>query len=288
MLSPGAARSTFLEPKSEKLASPSGPSTRRPPAGSHWYSWRDRTWSCRCSGVVAGCDNDQHALVLGRLDLVLERLRGIGAAERAVDDLGALLDRVLDPLDCVRHRAVALGVHELERHHAARPAHARNALPVVRAAGDDAGDMGAVPVVVLAVALAGDEVDAVVVVDVAVLVVVLAVVGLLLAVVPEVVLEVRMVGVDPRVEDPDLRAVRFRVPGVGRLGVDGSCGLGVLAREQRVVGRCEQADDLVGLRIFHETALLQTLAEPVEAARARLDDLGADAGELLQPLAAQV
>ena len=139
--------------------------------------------------------------------------------------------------------------------------------------GHDPRHVRAVPVVVLARALPLDRVPPVGVVDVAVLVVVLAVVRLVRA--PEHVRrEVRVVGVDARVEDPDLRAAGPRAPGLRRVDVVvlGRLDDGVVERVEGVVGGLGRRGGLdeVGLGVGHAVHAAQAPAQQVRGpARAR-------------------
>ena len=103
-------------------------------------------------------------------------------------------------------------------------------------------------------ALPLDRVVAVGVVHEAVLVVVLAVVRLVAALV-DVVLQVGVIGVDPGVQDPDLRARGARAPGGGRVDVVVLAAVyhRPVARVIGVVGRLDRGGELevVRLRVRH-------------------------------------
>jgi hypothetical protein len=73
---------------------------------------------------------------------------------------GAVIRGIADGADNVEIRAISLGVEHLEGHHFGPPGHAGDADAVVAHGGQDAGDMGAVAVIILRVIVLIDEVIA--------------------------------------------------------------------------------------------------------------------------------
>ena len=110
--------------------------------------------------VVAGRGDDDGSLVVGVLTGVLEeRVVGV-AAQAEVDDVGALVRRPDDAVDDPAVEAVAVLIGDLDRQDPAVPGDAGDADGVVRVRRGDAGDVGAVPVVVGRVVVIVGEVAA--------------------------------------------------------------------------------------------------------------------------------
>ena len=124
------------------------------------------------AGVVAGGGDDRRALRAGVPQRGVEVAARAVAVDRDVEDLRAAVDRVDDALGQARGVAGAVGVEHLDGHDLRARGDARAADAVAGLGGDDAGDVRAVAVVVLDVAVELLDVRAVDVVDVAVAVVV--------------------------------------------------------------------------------------------------------------------
>ncbi len=208
--------------------------------------------------IVAGRGDEEDSLLAGGLDGVVQTLAVLGTAPGGVDDLGALGGGVLDR----RHGGVqlhAVVVGDLADHQAEVPANAGNSHGIIPGGSDNARHIGPVVDVVGRGSAVAHEVIPVDVVDVAVVVVVgVGLAAGLLAVAPEAVLEVRVRGVDARVEngDDNVLAPRSKVPGFGGvdIGIGEPAGLadvvqGPLLREVRIVGRPTEVVPVIGLGI---------------------------------------
>ena len=129
----------------------------------------------------------------------------VGAAIGVVQNFRAVGDGVVNTDSGVGFESVAVAVEELEGHDADGPVDSGDAAVVVADGAEDAGDMSAVAVAVHGVAGgdAGDDADAVDVVNVTVAVVINAVVGGFAGVDPHVGGEVRVFVVNAGVNDGD-------------------------------------------------------------------------------------
>src|SRR5262249_44576438 len=112
------------------------------------------------------------ALAPGGVDGVVKRLAVVAVAPAVVGDGGPVGDGVVEGGDGVGDAAAADAVEELQVHQLHFPVHAGDADAVVALGPDDAGDVGAVVVVVRGVVVVLDEVPADDVVDVAIAVLV--------------------------------------------------------------------------------------------------------------------
>src|SRR5581483_415392 len=150
---------------------------------------------------------------------------------------------------------------EFARHDLYVPRDAAHPHPVITNRANDSGDVCAVAVVIHGIRVMIHGIDAVAVVDVAIVIVVDAVVVAVRRAGINVVGEVRVVVVDPRVDqsDVDTRITGRDVPSRG--GINVGTGDGVrdlarvlqrpLAREARIVRYRADRDDVVGLGILY-------------------------------------
>ncbi|MCZ7641096.1 MAG: hypothetical protein M5U12_36605 [Verrucomicrobia bacterium] len=136
--------------------------------------------------LIPGGGDDEEAGVPGFGDGVMEGAAAIGLSPTGVEDAGAIVDGVPDGFDDAGHGGFALVVEGLDGHEGDLPANPGDADAVVADGADDAGDMGAVGVVVHRIAVLADEVVAVDVIDVAVAIVIEAVARDLAGVDPDV------------------------------------------------------------------------------------------------------
>ncbi len=252
-------------------------------------------------GVVAGRGDDEHVVIAGADDLILERDR-IALAAPAVredTDVGrarggeriAHLDGELHRLDGVGVPAGADAVHELERHDARGPVHAADADAVVAGGTDDAGHARAVAVIVERVAVHGDRIEAVRArragdIDAA------DVHGERRRRRPDVVAQVGVRVVDAGVDDADDEAARARgdAPGIGRIdaGAGHRFAQRPLAGKKRIVRQRRNPDLVVRLGVEHVALAAQTgeqfagavaaRPQPAEAGADRLVDVDVEGG----------
>ena len=161
---------------------------------------------------------------------------------------GPLHRGVVDRADGVGRVAAAGRIDELQRHDGHVPIHAGHALAVVAHRADDAGDVGAVAVVVHRVAVVGDEVIAVYVAGKAVAA------GVRIG--PDIGGQVGIGVIDARIDDgdDDVAAAGAYVPGGRQIDV----GCGPLLRILRVVGSdCGSRSDLLeGIELRPEDAAI--------------------------------
>ena len=161
--------------------------------------------------------------------------------------------------------AATVGVQDADRHDLQAPAQTGDAAVVVAARADDAGHVRPVAVLVLSGALPVHHVPAVAVVDHAVAVVVAPVVRVR-GVLPQVLLQVGMVGLHPGVEHRHLRATRPFGPGSGRVDVVVVLLLdGVLLADAGVVGVLGDGDGTVVFHALHAIAGAQSRPQLLEA-----------------------
>ena len=149
--------------------------------------------------VVAG-GSHQHTAGVGRCQSILNSNGTGSAAEGHIDDLGAVFVSIEDGLGniCLVQGAVVHG--SLDGHDLDIVGNAQHTYIIITGS-DDTCHVGAVAVGIVAVALAGNDVHTVVVIDIAVAVVVDAVVGDLLGVDPHVVDQIFVVKVHTGVDD---------------------------------------------------------------------------------------
>ena len=224
--------------------------------------------------VVAGRHDEEH--VRGRCDGVVLGARVAVAAERGVDHTRSAARGVRVGGDDVRHVAAAVVAEHAQGHDGRVPSDARHPGAVVAPRSDRARDVRAVPVAVLGLRIAVDEVPAVDVVDPPVAVVIEAVrlaPGARLARVrPKVGAQVRVRRVDPGVDHGHrhLRRPGREVPRLGR--ADGH--QPPLVGEQRVVGSGGLVHDVIGLGVEDAVHALEVRDRGADAdARLGIDDL---------------
>ena len=214
--------------------------------------------------TVAGRRDEHGACIAGRGNGVPQPRRIPAATPAVVGDIRTHLGGVLDRPDGVVGGAAAAGAQELQRHDLGGPGNAGHAGAVVAARRYGAGDMGAVIMVVVGIAVVVDEVVAVIIVDIAVAVIIDAVAGDLAGVAPHVGGEVGMRPVDAGVDDADNDAAAGGVvPRLRRIDIRVGAPAGLagivqppeLAEGRVVRGRVRfldgiDADDVVRLDIF--------------------------------------
>ena len=175
----------------------------------------------RVVSIVAGRRHDEHARVARAQEGIELRLREEVAAEAAVDDLRPLEDCKVharyDRTGCEE----ALRVRRFDRHQANVPRHTDVWLAIVCGRADRARDVGAVAVVVIWIARAGESVDAENVVHKAIAVIVNPVSLNLTGVAPHLRSKIQMCVTDAGVQhrDDDVRAAHGDVPRVGDIDV---------------------------------------------------------------------
>ena len=157
--------------------------------------------------IVPGRGDEDHPLGPGGGNGRAHRRVGPAAGVTVVHDLGAVGDRKVQRLDGIAEVAAAALVEELQGHELDVPVHPGDADAVVADRPDDAGDVGAVAVVVHHIGVVVHEVP--------------ASNGRILRTRPDVGLQVRMIVIDPAVDDGDDHLSRpgVRVPGFGRVDI---------------------------------------------------------------------
>jgi hypothetical protein len=216
-------------------------------------------------GIVARRRHEHDSLVPLRRDGVAQRLRLGVAAPRIVGrhDIHAPIPErghVVEAGDRVRGGTVARLREELAGQQLDVPRDARDAEPVVPHRADDAGDVGAVALVVHGIRIAIGRVDSMAVVDVAVAVVIDSVGGALGRIAPDVGREVFVVVIDAGIDDghDDAGGAAADVPAFRRVDVvigraPGLSGVvqGPLLGKERVVRRGVLVKDVIGFGVLH-------------------------------------
>ena len=161
-------------------------------------------------GAAVACGGDeQDARLIGRGNRIGQG-RGVSAASPTViggDDVDAEVAshhrHIVNGLDGAGRRAIAACGEELHRHQLRGPVDARNTGRIVADGSDRPGDVRAVAMVVVGIAVTVDEVVPVDIVDVPVAVIVDPVAGDLSGIDPHIGSEVRMRIVDARINNGD-------------------------------------------------------------------------------------
>jgi len=168
------------------------------------------------AAVVAGGGDNYDAVLDGVGDGVLFATAVGCAAQAKIDDLGAVVNGVEDGFDFVGVGAKAGRGKDAEGHKPHFGGDAGDAFAVVYAGTDDAGNVAAVAIPVVDVAVIGSEVPAVDVIDEAVVVVVDVVAGCFARIGPQGAFEVFVDKVDATVDDgdDDLGSAEGDVPGL--------------------------------------------------------------------------
>ncbi len=219
-------------------------------------------------GGIAGAGDEQNPLGEGVVDgLLHDRIAGPirfvdARAETHVHDVGAVGGRIVQAFSHLGRGDIDA---HAQRHDAALPVDAADALAVVADRRDDAGHHRFVPFNFIGGACRGNlvvlafEIPSMHVVDVAVAVVVDAIVGDLAGVQPDIVLQIGVGDVHSRAQHAyhDVTTAGRDIPGIGHLDQL----MGVLIGEIRVVRHPAGPIDVVRLGEFHVRIVSKPLAD---------------------------